>query len=183
MPRMRNQADRPRPSGIRSFPVLRAPAALLALLLPLLAAGCLGLPNPLTRVDAPSFLLLDVRPIPSGNLEQRLELELLVQNGNNFDMVLDGMRLELEINEQRVAQAVSNQAVSIGRLGETRVTIQASITLLDVARSLLTLGRRERNGPLKYRLAGDVFVAEPRSTRVSFDDVGEVLPGASATAR
>jgi len=145
--------------------------------------ACLGLPNPLARVDAPSFLLLDVRLLQSGDLEQRLELDLLVQNGNNFDVVLDGMRLDLEINEQRVAKAVSNQAVSIGRLGETRVTIQASITLLDAARSLLLQRRRETNGALEYRVAGDVFVAEPRSTRVPFNDSGEVIPGASATAR
>ena len=179
MARMRNQAH---PSGVRIRP-LPAAAHVLPLVFLLLTAGCLGLPNPLTRVDAPSFLLLDVRPIPGGNLEQRLELDLLVQNRNNFDMVLDGLRLELEINDQQVARAVSNQAVSLGRLAETRVTVQASITLLDVARSLLTLGRRERNGALTYRVAGDVFVAEPRSTRVSFDDKGEVLPGASATAK
>ena len=155
----------------------------MALLL-LLTAGCLGLPNPLTRVDAPSLLLLDVRPIQGGNLEQRLELDLLVQNPNNFDMVLDGMRLQLEMNRQRVAQAVSSQAVSIGRLGETRVTVQASITQLDLARSLLSLGDEERNGSLTYRIAGDAFVVEPRSTRVSFDDKGEVLPGGtSATAK
>ena len=183
MARMRDQTHRTRTSGTRIRRLPTVPATLLALLLPLLTAGCLGLPNPLTRVDAPSLLLLDVRPIPGGNLEQRLELDLLVQNRNNFDVVLDGMRLELEINGQRVAQAVNNQAVSIGRLGETRVTIQASITLLDVARSLLTLGRRERNGSLTYRVAGDVFVAEPRSTRVSFDNSGEVLPGTSATAQ
>jgi LEA14-like dessication related protein len=154
----------------------------MALLL-LLTAGCLGLPNPLTQVDAPSFLLLDVRPIKGGDLEQRLDLDLLVQNRNNFDVVLDGIRLELEMNGQRVAQAVSSQTVSIGRLGETRVTIQASITLLDVARSLLTLARREPNSSLAYRVAGDVFVAEPRSTRVSFENSGEVLPGTSATAK
>jgi LEA14-like dessication related protein len=143
----------------------------------------LGLSNPLTRVDPPSLLLLDVRPIQGGDLEQRLELDLLVQNPNNFDVVLDGMRLQLEMNGQRVARAVSSQSLSIGRLGETRVTVQASITLLDVARSLLTLAGRERNAPLTYRVAGDVFVAQPRSTRVSFDDSGEVLPGTSATAR
>ncbi len=182
MPRMRNQATRSQLSEIRLRSLPRA-ATLLALLLPLLTSGCLGLPNPLIRVDAPSVLLLDVRSLQSRDPEQRLELDLLVQNRNNFDLVLDGMRLELDINEQRVARAVSNKPVSIGRLGETRVTVQASITLLDAARSLLTPRRREPNGALKYRIAGDVFVAEPRSTRVAFNDGGEVLPGASATAR
>ena len=159
------------------------PARIAVALLLLLTAGCLGLRNPLIRVDAPSLLLLDVRPIQGGDLEQRLELDLVVQNPNNFDIVLDGMRLQLEINGQRLARAVSSQSVSIGRLDETRVTVQASITLLDVARSLLNLAGRERNGSLTYRVAGDVFVAEPRSTRVSFDDSGEVLPGTSATAK
>lgn len=152
----------------------------MALLL-LLTAGCLGIPNPLMRVDAPGLVLLDVRPIQGGNLEQRLELDLLMQNRNNFDVVLDGMRLELEVNGQRIAQAVSSQSVSIGRLGETRATVQASVTLRDVARTLLTLGRTD--GSLKYRVSGAAFVSKPRSTQVSFDDSGEVLPGPSARAK
>ncbi len=170
------------PALASELPIRPFRAAPLALLL-LLTAGCLGLPNPLTRVDAPSLVLLDVRPIQGGELEQRLDLDLLVQNPNNFDVVLDGMRLELEINGQRVAQAVSSQSVSIGRLGETRVTVQASVTMLEATRSLLVLGNRERNGSLKYKVAGDIFVLQPRSTRVSFDDSGEVLPGTSATAK
>jgi len=153
------------------------------LLLPLLTTGCLGITNLLTRVDAPTLLLLDVRPIQDKGLEQRLELDLLLQNPNNFDLVLDGMRLQLEMNGQSIAQAVSNQAVSMGRLGDTRVTIQASVSLIESARSLLSLGGRERNGSLKYRVAGDVFVTEPRSTRVPFDNRGEVVPGTSVTAR
>jgi LEA14-like dessication related protein len=169
-------------SGVRSRSLRAARPAPLALLL-LLTAGCLGIPNPLTRVDAPSLLLLDVRPIAGGPLEQRLELDLLVQNPNNFDLVLDGLRLVLEMNGQRVARAVSSQSVSIGRLGETRVTVQASITLIDVARSLLALGGRDRSGSLAYRVAGEVFVAKPRSTRVLFENSGEVLPGTSVIAR
>ena len=163
--------------------MLTAPPTRLAVLLLLLTAGCLGLPNPLTRVDAPSVLLLDLRPVQEGNLEQRLELDLLLQNRNNFDLVLDGMRLELLLNDRSVARAVSDQAVSIGRLGETRVTVQASITLLDVARSLRTLGLREGNGALPYRISGVAFVAKPRSTRVPFENTGDVLPGTSATAK
>jgi LEA14-like dessication related protein len=163
--------------------VLTAPATRLAVLLLLLTAGCLGLPNPLLGIEAPNLLLLDLRPVQGGNLEQRLELDLLMQNRNNFDLVLDGLRLELVINEKSVALAVSDQAVSIGRLGETRVTVQASITMLDVARSLMTVGRGERNGALTYGVVGVVFVAKPRSTRVSFKTEGEFLPGASATAK
>jgi LEA14-like dessication related protein len=155
--------------------------ATVALLL-LLTAGCLGVSNPLTRVDPPSLVLLDLRPIRGGDLEQRLDLDLLVQNPNNFDVVLAGMRLQLEMNGDRVAQAVSSESVSIGRLGETRVTIQASITLVDVVRVLLT-SRDPEEKSLKYRISGDAFVTAPRSTRVSFEGSGQVLPGVSATAK
>lgn len=182
MARMQDPAHRALTSELQIRPLPGARLAPLALLL-MLTAGCLGLPNPLTRVDAPSLLLLDVRPIRGGTLEQRLELELLVQNPNNFDVVLDGMRLDLEMNGQRVARAVSSQSLSIGRLGETRVAVQASITMLDVARSLLLLASREPSGPITYRVAGDIFVVQPRSTRVAFDDSGEVLPGRSSPAR
>jgi LEA14-like dessication related protein len=179
---MRDPSHQLLESGFRIRP-LHTARRTAVVLLSLLITGCLGLPNFLTRVDAPSLLLVDVRPVRGGDFEERLELDLLVQNPNNFEMVLDGMRLQLEMNGQRLAQAVTGQSVSIARLGETRVTVQASVTLLDATRSLLSLGGRERNGALAYRVAGEAFVAEPRSARVSFENSGEVLPGASAVAR
>jgi len=126
-------------------------------------------------MEPPTLTLLDVRPVPGGALEQRLELDLLVQNPNDFDMAIDGLRLQLDLNGQRLGRAVSNATLEIPRLDETQVTVQASITLLDVARQLLALDSRQS---LDYRLAGDIFVVTPRSRRLSFDSSGEVLPSA-----
>jgi LEA14-like dessication related protein len=125
-------------------------------------------------IRAPSLSLVDVRPMPGGALEQRLELDLVVQNPNDFDVEIDGMRLQLDLNGLRLGRAVSNQTLSLPRLDEARMTLQASVTLLDVARQLLTLDSAQQS--LDYRLSGDIYVAEPRSTRVAFDDSGEVLP-------
>ena len=117
----------------------------------LLAAGC-ALPG--HGIDPPTFTLVDLRPLPGGAFEQRLELDLVVQNPNNFDVAIDGMRLQLDLNGQRLGRAVSNEA-------------------LTVARQLLALENRQS---IDYRLSGDVFFAGPRSGRVSFDSSGEVLP-------
>jgi LEA14-like dessication related protein len=135
-----------------------------------LAAGC-ALPG--FAIDPPSFTLVDMRPLAGGAFEQRLELDLLVQNPNNFDVAIDGMRLQLDLNGQRLGRAVSNEPLTVARLDEARVTVQASITLWDVARQLLALEGRKS---VDYRLSGDVFVAGPRSRRVSFDSSGEVIP-------
>ena len=146
----------------------------LLLLAAVLGSGCAALPG--FRIDPPSFTLVDLRPLPGGAFEQRLELELLVQNPNNFDVAIDGMRLQLDLNGQRLGRAVSKEALTVGRLDEVRMTVQASITLWDVARQLLALESRQA---LDYRLSGDIFMAMPRSARVSFDDTGEVIPTGS----
>lgn len=151
----------------RSF-LRRARPALLAVAM--LAAGC-ALPG--FGIDPPTFTLVDLRPLPGGAFEQRFELDLVVQNPNNFDMAIDGMRLQLDLNGLRLGRAVSNEALTVARLDEARMTVQASITLWAVARQLLVLESRQS---LDYRLSGDVFVAGPRSTRVSFDSSGEVIP-------
>jgi LEA14-like dessication related protein len=140
------------------------------ILVAVLASGC-ALMGP--GIDPPTFTLLDLRPLPGGAFEQRLELDLRVQNPNDFDVAIDGMRLQLDLNGQRLGRAVSNEALSVARLDEARMTIQASITLWAVARQLLALEGRQS---LDYRLSGDIFVAGPRSTRVSFDSSGEVIP-------
>jgi len=135
-----------------------------------LVVGC-TLPS---SIEPLTFTLLDLRALPGGTFEQRLELDLLVQNPNNFDVAIDGMRLQLDLNGQRLGRATSKEAVSIERLDEARVTVQASITLWDVARQLLALESSQES--LEYRISGDIFLADPRSTRLSFDDSGEVIP-------
>ena len=80
-----------------------------ALLVAVLAMGCV-LPG--LSIDPPTFALVDLRPLPGGAFEQRLELDLLVQNPNNFDMAIDGLRLQLDLNGQRLGRAVSREALT-----------------------------------------------------------------------
>src|SRR5262245_10120497 len=152
---------------------VRALGTLSAFLFALLVSGCAAFGPPM---DPPTLTLLDLKPIPGGAFEQRLELELLVQNPNDFDLAIDGLRLQLDLNGQRLGRAVSKASLAIPRLDEARVKVEASITLFDVARQLLAL---EGKQSLDYRLAGDVFVVQPRARRLSFDSSGEVLPSPS----
>lgn len=170
---MQNSMDRANGPGSRTHFGAALRATLLCLTL---VTGCV---IPGFGMEPPNIAVLDVRPISGGTLEQRLELDLLVQNTNNFDISIDGMRLRLDLNGQPLGRAVSREAFSVGRLDEARVTVEASITFLDVARQLLSAGSQQSldsRPSFEYRVAGDVFIVEPRSTRLSFEDAGDVLP-------
>ncbi|NJN50958.1 MAG: LEA type 2 family protein, partial [Gammaproteobacteria bacterium] len=69
-------------------------------------------------------------------------LDLRVINPNDRDFDASGVSLQLNLNGQRLAQAVSSQAIFVPRLGETRIQVEASTTLFDLARQLLVLQER-----------------------------------------
>jgi len=153
----------------RAHAALRHRIEFTSLVLVLLT-GCAGFG--LGRdVLTPSLRLVDVQPLAGGTLEQRLRVALVVQNPNDFDIELDGMRLELALNDRLLGRAVSAERIVLPRLEETRLTLDASIGLIDVVRQLLQLNTREA---LDYQLTGDLFIRSPVDTTLAFDQAGEL---------
>jgi hypothetical protein len=98
--------------------------------------------------------VVGLEPLPSTVFEQRLRLDLRVLNPNDRDFDATGVSLRLSLNGQRLAQAVSSIPILVPRLGETRVQLEASTTLFDLARQLLVL--RDRAEPLSYEVDGEL---------------------------
>lgn len=142
---------------------------LVALLMVLAVAGCAGVPQ---DVRPPEVHLSDIRPQPSaGVLEQSMQLVLNVRNPNDFDMPLDGMRFDLELNGRHFATALSDQETVIPRLGEKRITATASTGLATMIQQLMVVGQR---GGLDYKLEGDAFLGGRGGRMVPFTNEGEV---------
>jgi LEA14-like dessication related protein len=137
----------------------------LLLIASLLLAGCA------TTSPEIDVFLLRLAPVEATLLEQRIRLDVRVQNASEAELSVTGVALQLDINDRRLAKGVSNESFTVPRLGETKTSIEASVTLFDVARLLLDLPGRET---FTYEVKGKVYVGGGVRRSIRFAREGEV---------
>lgn len=128
--------------------MLRSAFASGVLLLALLAGGCASDP-------AVEVFLTGMAPVESTMLEQRVRLDLRVQNASEKELRADGLEVVLDVNEARLARGVDNRAFVVPRLGEATTSAVVSASLFDVVRQLLSLPGRES---FTYELRGKIHL-------------------------
>lgn len=130
--------------------ILRLCAALIVLL----GTGC-------ATYQPLDVAVVGLAPLPSTVFEQRLRVDLRVQNPNDRAFEGTGLTLRLTVNGQQLAQAVSAQPISVPRLGEARIQVEASTTLFDLARQILVLPERGSES-MRYEIQGELHRAGMR---------------------
>ncbi len=136
------------------------------------AGGC-------TTYQPLDVALVGIEPLPSSMLEQRMRLQVRVLNPNDRVFDASGLSLQLNVNGQRLAQAVTSEPIVVPRLGETRVFLEASTTLFDLARQFLVL--RDGAQALSYEVEGKLHGKGLRPD-ISFSKRGQA-PWAPAGGR
>jgi LEA14-like dessication related protein len=139
----------------------------IGLLIVLALSAC----APIEQAQPPQVSLADIKLLPGGLFEQKFLLELVLTNPNNFDLPLEGLTFKLALNDQPFAQGVSNASVTVPRLGEARVPVTASTTILDVMQQVLALGQK---GDLTYRLEGLAYIQGLTSRSVPYERSGKL---------
>lgn len=132
--------------------LLSAFALVLALLL---AGGCAGIAQK-PKLDVS---IAELGPAQFGVLEQTYSLKLRVQNPNPVDISTDGLSFSIDINGKPFARGVSNQSITIPRLGEAMVDVTAVSDLSGLIQQMRSLEGAATSG-LRYRLIGRFFSAE-----------------------
>ena len=134
-----------------------------------LLGGCAGSTS---GVESPRIQLADVRFLGSRVFEQKMLIDLRVTNPNNFDVALEGVSFDFEVNDSHFASGLTNEGVTVPRLGDATVPVPVSTTLLDIVREALRL---TESGEISYRLSGFAFVTEGVGTRkVPFEAAGRL---------
>lgn len=144
---------------------LLAPFALIVLL-----AGQGGCVAP-QKVQAPSIALQDVKLLNAEGFTQRLQVELLVSNPNDFDIPLTGLKFSMQMNGLDFAEGLSNQRVDIPRLGRAVVPVEVTVSVLAVMKQLQAIQMKKG---VDYRVAGTVYLDHVLLPSVDFDRQGKV---------
>jgi LEA14-like dessication related protein len=139
-----------------------------------LAAGCSTLGRGV-QVVPPEVRIADLELLESGIFEQRFRVTLRVGNPNDFELPLDGVRFALVLNEQPFARGYTAHRVTVPRLGDATLTVDATTSTFDLIRQVLNAPGRET---LTYALDGDVFLKGGARRAVPFTQEGmlELLP-------
>ncbi len=150
--------------------MLSRTASYLALVLVSLA-GC-------AQYKPVDVFVIGLQPTEGSPLEQRIRIDLRIQNPNDQPIDAHGMQIRLDVNGARLARGVSDATFTIPRLGETTTSIVATTSLFDLAKQIVALSGTQS---FKYVLEGDVYVDSMPGgfgRSVSFHNEGEFKPGA-----
>lgn len=128
--------------------------------------------------DPLNISVVGIEPLPSQALEMRMAVKIRVQNPNETPVDVNGIALNLEVNDQPLAAGVSDQKGHIGRYDEAVLVVPVSITAFAVLRQAYGLSRLDSLQGLPYVLRGKM-AGGPLGT-VRFTDEGTLdLPEGS----
>jgi LEA14-like dessication related protein len=121
-------------------------------------------------MDAPSITVSELRPKEGTLLEQRFLAKIRIQNPNAFDLPVEGIAYDLELNGRPFAKGVGKADVVIPAYGQDVVETEAITTLMGFVRQLEQV---RSDGPkMSYRLTGKLKLRD-RASPVSFEMKGD----------
>ena len=135
-----------------------------------LIASCSTMPK---DFEAPRVNISDLTPKEMAIFEQRFDVKLRIQNPNDIDLSVNGMRFDIELNEREFANGMTGERVTVPRFGSQTVNVEVFTTLASFLRQVqdLNTGAGQK---VRYRLKGTAFVDSPGTFKAPFDEKGEI---------
>ncbi len=145
---------------------MQAVARSLVYVLLIAATGCASW---FMKGEPAEVLVTNVTPLEATAFEQRLQVDLRIRNPNDFDLLVTGIDFTLTLNGKRLARGLGNTEVTVPRLGDAVVSVQASTSTFDLVHQLLNFSRTQ---DLSYGITGLLHL---KDGRLSFDNSGTLL--------
>ncbi len=160
---------------LRGAPAARRSVGLLIGLL--LLAGCASV---FSNAAPPDVSLAGLGFGEPGLFEQQLRIDLRVRNPNDFELGIDQVTFDLEVNDKAFAHGRTTEAFDLPAQGETVVPVMVNVPTNDLIDRLLALGVERR---LDYRLSGEAKLASLLFGTIPFHREGKLaLPHIPALA-
>lgn len=135
----------------------------LAVCLAGVLSACSGLPF---NAQAPRVSVADVEIKSLGLLEQKLDLGLRVANPNDFDLRIEALDFELEVNGRPFATGLSRVSTLVPAASMSVLRVDAIMQSKNLIRQIRTLPGDVLKAGVPYRIKG----------RVKVDRVSDWLP-------
>ena len=138
----------------------------LCLCLGLWLAGCAAT---FGDVEPPEVTLAGLAFDQPGLFEQRLRLDVRLRNPNDFQLDVERLLFDLEVNDRELGRGWTTQGFDVPAFGEAVVPVTIVVPTSDLIRRIIELGATQR---LDYRLAGDARLRDRTFGTLPFEQVG-----------
>jgi LEA14-like dessication related protein len=150
----------------------------LIIIVALSISACASLIQP---TDPPHISVVHLKLIDVQLLEQQYELTLRLQNPNESPLAIKGLSYTLETNGSKLAQGVSNQAVTIPAFSEKKLRLTMVSGTFGIIRQLQSLEQTSQS-TLDYRLSGKLSLTN-RLLPLYFEKTGSLDLNTMGTAQ
>ena len=141
-----------------------------ALATTMLLAACSTMPK---EYEMLRVHIADMTPKDMAIFEQRFDVKLRIQNPNEVEFSINGLKFDIALNEHDFANGMSGEHVVVPRFGSEVVNVEVFTTLASFLRQV-----QEFSGgtgqKVRYRLKGTAFVDAPGNFKAPFDEKGEI---------
>jgi len=158
--------------------IMRRAQSLLRMLVPLTVlclTACATVPP---DIEPPKIIIANIAPKDVAVFEQRFDVQLRIQNPNNQELEINGLRCDIELNDKEFSNGMSGQKVKIPRFGSEVVNVEVFTGLGSFLRQFQEFNK-SGVGKVRYRLKGTAFVEASSSFKLPFDEKGEFDLGLS----
>jgi LEA14-like dessication related protein len=131
-------------------------------------AACSGLPF---NAVAPKVSVADVEIRSLGLLEQRLDVGLRISNPNDFELTIEALEFELEVNGRPFANGLSRKATRVPAVASTLLRVDTYMQSKDLIRQFRNLSPGALAAGVPYRVKGR-FKTDKSSGWMPFDHGG-----------
>jgi LEA14-like dessication related protein len=153
--------------------IMRRVQCLLRMLVPLTVlclTACATMPP---DIEPPKISIANIALKDVAVFEQRFDVQLRIQNPNDQELGINGLRFDIELNDKEFGSGMSGQQVKVPRFESDVVNVEVITGLGSFLRQFQELNKSGVD-KLRYRLKGTAFVVSPSSFKLPFDEKGEV---------
>jgi LEA14-like dessication related protein len=122
-------------------------------LLTLGLTACSGLPF---NAVAPKVSVADVGLKHLGLFEQHLDVGLRISNPNDFDLSIEALEFELEVNGRPFASGLSNQAMRVPAMASAMLRVDTFLQSKDLILQFKILSQGALKVGVPYRVKGRI---------------------------
>lgn len=126
----------------------------------------------LQRADPIQVTVAGVESLPGEGMELRMLVKLRVQNPNDTPLEYDGVSLTLDVLDKTFATGVSDARGSVGRYGESIISVPVTVSAFHMARHALGMLDGRPIDKITYDLKGKLSAPTLGATR--FESRGEL---------
>ena len=129
--------------------------------------------TPPPGIEPPKISIANIAPKDMTLFEQRFDVQLRIQNPNETELGLNGMRFEIDLNEKEFATGMTGEKVVVPRFGSQVLNVEVITGLSSFLRQFQQLNKTGTN-KVRYRIKGTAFVESPGTFKLPFDEQDEI---------